>query len=61
MKNKLTIEQTRKLFKELFIEEFKDSNEAFMDFLLSLISKKTLNKVIASGENTYYSNLKKYL
>lgn len=47
-------------FKLLFKEEFDDPNEAFLNFLLSLISEKELKKVIKQGIKLYYDNLENF-
>ena len=49
----LTIKQLRKRFKKIYFDEFDDSNESFMDFLLDLIPKKILVEVIEKGKNYY--------
>ena len=57
---KLTLKQLRKKFKKMYIEEFEDSNESFMDFMLDLISEEVLIKVIGKGEDYYSSLFYKY-
>ena len=52
--------ELRAIFKKMYFNEFDDPNEAFMDFLLDLISKETLLKVITKGKNYYYSIINKY-
>ena len=44
----------------IFKEEFDDPNESFLNFLLSLISYKQLEKVIEMGAEYYYDNIEKY-
>ena len=46
---------TLEKFKQLFDEEFDDPNEAFQDFLLSLIPEENLLEVISKGKIYYYS------
>ena len=46
MKN-LNVDELKEIFKDLYIEEFEDPNESFMDFLLDLIPKENLLKVLA--------------
>lgn len=45
----------RKYFKKMYKEEFDDPNEAFQDFLLSLISEKTLLAIIKKGKKFFYN------
>lgn len=52
----LTVRQLRNKFKKMYLEEFDDPNESFMDFLLDLIPKEVLMDIIDKGEN-YYSYL----
>ena len=40
MTKELTTRQLKNKFRKLFIEEFEDPNEAFMDFMLDLIPKE---------------------
>lgn len=56
----LTVRQLRNRFKKIYLEEFDDPNESFMDFLLDLISKEKLIEVISKGENYYSSLFHKY-
>ena len=60
MNEQLTDEQLREKFKKIFNEEFDDPNESFMDFLLDLIPKRILLKVLSIGNSYYYSQFKKY-
>ncbi len=60
MNEQLTDEQIRKKFKKIFNEEFDDPNESFMYFLLDLIPKKRLLKILSVGNSYYYSQFKKY-
>lgn len=59
MKEKVEYE-LRKEFKNIFLEEFEDPNEAFMDFLLDLISREMLLKILLVGNSYYYSQINKY-
>ena len=61
MKSDVVVEDAKKEFKKLFKEEFEDPNEAFQEFLLSLISKKKLAKLLSKGKKSYYQNLRKFL
>lgn len=56
----LTVRQLRNKFKKMYLEEFDDPNESFMDFLLDLIPKEVLMEIIDKGENYYYSLFYKY-
>lgn len=56
----LTVKQLRNKFKKMYLEEFDDSNESFMDFLLDLIPKEVLIEIIGKGENYYSSLFYKY-
>ena len=56
----LTVRQLRNKFKKMYLEEFDDSNESFMDFLLDLIPKEVLMEIIDKGENYYSSLFYKY-
>lgn len=58
--NKLSLMKLKNKFKEIYIDEFEDPNESFMDFLLDLIPKEILIKVISKGENYYSSLFNKY-
>ncbi len=55
-----SIKKLRKQFKKMYLEEFEDPNESFMDFLLDLISLEILKEVISKGENYYSSLFYKY-
>lgn len=57
---KLSVKELRKKFKKMYFEEFEDSNESFMDFMLDLISKETLLEIIGKGEDYYASLFYKY-
>ena len=57
---KLTVGELRNKFKKMYLEEFDDPNESFMDFLLDLIPKKVLMEIIDKGENYYSSLFYKY-
>lgn len=48
-------------FKKVFKEEFDDPNEAFQDFLLSLIPIKTLLNIMLKGNEAYYCRIDRYL
>lgn len=56
----LTVRQLRNKFKQMYLEEFDDPNESFMDFLLDLIPKEVLMEIIDKGENYYSSLFYKY-
>ena len=56
----LTVRQLRNKFKKMYIEEFDDPNESFMDFLLDLISKEKLMEIIDKGKDYYSSLFYKY-
>lgn len=56
----LTTRQLKNRFKKIYFEEFDDPNESFMDFLLDLIPKENLMKVITRGKNYYSSLFYKY-
>lgn len=56
----LTVRQLRNKFKKMYLEEFDDPNESFMDFLLDLIPKEVLMEIIDKGENCYSSLFYKY-
>ena len=51
----------KKEFKKIYKEEFEDPNEAFQEFLLSLIPKETLLSIILKGNTYYYKKINKYL
>ena len=59
MRNNKT-KQIRKKFKDIYKDEFEDSNESFMDFLLDLIPINVLAKIIDKGEKYYSSLFYKY-
>ncbi len=56
----LTVRQLRNRFKKMYFDEFDDSNESFMDFLLDLISKEKLMEIIDKGKDYYSSLFYKY-
>lgn len=56
----LTVIELRDKFKKMYLEEFDDPNESFMDFLLDLIPKEILIEVIEKGEDYYSSLFYKY-
>ena len=56
----LTVRQLRNKFKKMYLEEFDDPNESFMDFLLDLIPREVLMEIIDKGENYYSSLFYKY-
>lgn len=56
----LTVRQLRNKFKKMYLEEFADPNESFMDFLLDLIPKEVLMEIIDKVENYYSSLFYKY-
>lgn len=57
---RMSSRQLRKIFKEIYFDEFDDPNESFMDFLLDLIPKKILIEIILKGGNYYSSVFNKY-
>ena len=57
---KLTVGELRNKFKKMYLEEFDDPNESFMDFLLDLIPKEILREVIEKGEDYNSSLFYKY-
>lgn len=57
---KLTVGELRDKFKKMYLEEFDDPNESFMDFLLDLIPKEILIEVIEKGKDYYSSLFYKY-
>ncbi len=59
MRNNKT-KQIRKKFKDIYKDEFEDSNESFMDFLLDLIPINVLANIIDKGEKYYSSLFYKY-
>ena len=56
----LTLKQLRKKFKKMYLDEFEDPNESFMDFLLDLLPKEILIKMLDKGDKYYYSIFHKY-
>lgn len=56
----LTNRQLKKEFKKMYWEEFNDPNESFMDFLLDLLPRKILLKILLKGNRFYYSIFYKY-
>ncbi len=54
--NELTLKQLQEKFKNMYFEEFDDPNEVFMDFMLDLIPKKILIKVLKRGNKYFYFN-----
>lgn len=55
-----TKKELRKKFIETFIDEFDDPNESFMDYMLDLIPKNVLLKVLEVGNKHFYSQFSKY-
>lgn len=55
-----TKKELKKKFIETFIEEFDDPNESFLDYMLDLIPKNILMKVLKIGNSDFYSNFYKY-
>ncbi len=51
----------RKQFKRMFKDEFDDPNEAFQEFLFSLIPKKRLYEIICKGRKYGYTLINRYL
>ena len=56
----LTIGELKNEFKKIYLDEFEDPNESFMDFLLDLIPKEVLIDIISKGEDYYSSIFYKY-
>lgn len=44
----------------MYLDEFEDPNESFMDFLLDLIPSEVLKEIIDKGNKYYYSLFYKY-
>ena len=57
---KLSLKELKSKFKKIYFDEFDDPNESFMDFMLDLIPKGNLIKVLEKGENYYLSLFHKY-
>ena len=57
---KLSLKELKSKFKKIYFDEFDDPNESFMDFMLDLIPKEKLIKVLERGENYYLSLFHKY-
>ncbi len=57
---KIKTSDLRKKFKKMYIEEFEDSNESFMDFMLDLIPRRELMNVLKKGKKHYYIISSKY-
>ena len=57
---KLSLKELKSKFKKIYFDEFDDPNESFMDFMLDLIPKEKLIKVLDKGENYYLSLFHKY-
>lgn len=55
-----TKKELKKKFIETFIDEFDDPNESFMDYMLDLIPKNVLLKVLEVGDKHFYSQFSKY-
>ena len=60
MKQQLTSEHLRKQFKRMYMSEFNDPNESFMDYMLDLIDLGKIKRILKKGKRTYYSNFEKY-
>lgn len=56
----LSNRQLKNRFKNMYQEEFDDPNESFMDFLLDLIPRNILLKMLLKGNRFYYSIFHKY-
>lgn len=56
----LSDRQLKNRFKKMYQEEFEDPNESFMDFLLDLIPRNILIKMLLKGNSFFYSNFQKY-
>ena len=57
---KLSLKELKSKFKKIYFDEFDDPNESFMDFMLDLIPKENLIKILEKGENYYLSLFHKY-
>ena len=57
---RLSGRQLRKEFKKIYFDEFDDPNESFMDYMLDLIPKNVLLKVLEVGNKHFYSQFSKY-
>ena len=57
---KLSLKELKSKFKKIYFDEFDDPNESFMDFMLDLIPKEKLIKVLEKGDNYYLSLFHKY-
>ena len=57
---KLSLKELKSKFKKIYFDEFDDPNDSFMDFMLDLIPKEKLIKVLEKGENYYLSLFHKY-
>ena len=57
---KLSLKELKRKKKKIYFDEFDDPNESFMDFMLDLIPKEKLIKVLEKGENYYLSLFHKY-
>ena len=55
-----TKKELKNKFIETFIDEFDDPNESFMDYMLDLIPKNVLLKVLEVGNKHFYSQFSKY-
>ncbi len=60
MIRKLDDKQLKLRFKEIYQEEFEDPNESFMDFMLDLIPRNVLIKILLRGNRYYYSIFQRY-
>lgn len=56
----LTLQELRQKFKEMYQDEFDDPNESFTDFLLDLIPRDILFKLLCCGKNYYMRHFYKY-
>ena len=56
----ITLEELKEKFKKMYQVEFDDPNESFMDFMLDLIPKEILIKVLKKGRRYYYHLFSKY-
>ncbi len=57
---KVSKKELKNAFRKIYIEEFEDPNESFMDFLLDLLSKEKLMEIIKSDGKYYYTHFDKY-
>lgn len=61
MKKDRVLNNLQNEFKRLFKDEFDDPNECFLDFMLDLISKDTLFKIIKKENYYHHKMIKDYI